>query len=260
MTEALTADEPGDASICRAPDCAATKLCNAHVIPRGFARVLSKPGGHNRTVTANGSRPAKQPLGPFDSKILCADCDGKLGRYDDYAIGFCKALPMTNTATTGSIFRHDAFDGNLFALAILAIFWRASISKRAEWGHISLGPHEERAGQTLFATRDLSSFPEFEVTLLRYASSNHDARRFIFPPLSIRSGGVNAYSLGVGGFLVITKFDQRPFDPALGDFVINRATSLKAPHLRFEESAEYAHFREAGAAERRRRGGPRSRS
>lgn len=194
-------------AICRAPGCNATSLCRAHIVPAGFGRTLSGPGGHNRVVRSTGSKPAKQPLGEFDNDILCSRCDARLGVLDEYPIRLCATLPQTGTGRVGEVFRHSPFDGSRFALGILAILWRASISARSQFQDVRLGPYEDRAAAVLLSGSPMSELPEYEVVLLRYASSEHDARRFVFSPHRIRSGVLNAFTMGLGGFQVYAKVD-----------------------------------------------------
>jgi hypothetical protein len=240
--------------VCQAPTCTATDLCRAHIVPQGFARALSGPGGHNRAVRADGSKPANQPNGPFDTAILCAPCDRRLGTYDEYAIAFCAGLQPGRSEPTGRLFIHDTFDGERFARAMLAILWRASISQRNEWAGIALGPHEDRAADLLFCNTPMAGQHLFEFALLRYASVELDTRKFVFLPIRIRSGAINMYALGVGGFLVLAKVDQRPFHAPMQRFVINGARRLESAYLRFEETGEFALFRDAAAQERLRQG------
>lgn len=237
---------------CRAPRCTETKLCRAHVVPAGFARTLSNSGGHNRAIRETGSKPATQPHGEFDTELLCGPCDERLGQLDQYAIQFCASLPQTGHARTGQVYRHAPFDGDTFARAMLATLWRASTSARSQFAGISLGPYADRVASVLFDDAPLTSVPEVDIVLLRYASDEHDARRFLFMPLRIRSGPLNAFTLGLGGFLVWAKFDQRPTDPIFAPFVINAATELFALTMRFEETAEYAYFRQAASVDRAR--------
>jgi hypothetical protein len=250
------AERSAEQRSCLAPGCTSTKLCRAHIFPRGIARTLSRPGGHNRAIRPDGSKPANQPLGAFDTEILCADCDGRLGQFDEYAVRFCTALPTTPAARTGSLFRKAEFDGSRFALAMLAILWRASVSAREEWRDTSLGPYQDRAADALFSEQGLVNIPGFQIVLMRYASSELDARKFIFHPIRIRSGPLNVYVMGVGGFQVLAKFDQRPFNTRLQPYVINGAMHLIVPHVTLEETAEFGLFADAAKAERRRQSAP----
>lgn len=240
---------------CQAPGCTETVLCEAHIIPRGFARTLSGPGGRNLAIKSSGAQAARQQHGEYDTGILCAACDAKLGMLDDYATSLCASLPSTPDARTGQIFEHSPFDGARFASAMLAIFWRASISRREQFRGIDIGPYRDRAAQILFADAPLSSLPEFELVLYRYASSHVDARKFIFMPLWIRAGQLNAYTVGLGGFLVWAKFDQRRVDRLIAPQVINAATSLRAHIIRFSETTEFDYFKKVAHVERRRTAG-----
>lgn len=238
---------------CHAPGCTATVLCRAHIVPQGFARTLSEPGGHNRAVRATGSKPANQPNGQFDPAILCGPCDGRLGLFDAYAIDFCDALPRSVNERTGSPLQREPFDGTHFAKAMLAILWRASISARVEWSDISFGPYEGQAADILFGDNSLADQDIFEIVLLRYASRHLDTRKFIFHPIHIRSGPLNMYAMGVGGFLVLTKVDQRSFHTPMRPYLIAGASRLETVHIRFEETGEFDFFRRAAAEERKRK-------
>jgi hypothetical protein len=235
---------------CRAPGCDEAELCRAHIVPAGFARTLSAPGGRNRAIRSTGSKAAKQPHGEFDNAILCRRCDALLGRYDDYAVRFCASLPITRGAATGEIYRRAPFDGNLFTRAMLAILWRASLSDRDQFKDVSLGPYHDPIGAILFDDAPLTDCPELALVLYRYASDDHDARKFVFMPLRIRSGALNAFTIGLGGFLVWAKVDKRPVDSLLAPYVVNAAPELRAPIVRFEETAEYAFFRQIARRDR----------
>jgi hypothetical protein len=236
---------------CQAPGCTTTTLCDARIVPAGFARTLSQPGGYNRAIRATGSKRAKQPHGEFDPAILCKDCDQVLGRFDEYAIGFCAALPQT-LHRQSNIFSFAPFDGPQFARAILTILWRASISARDQFRDIDIGSYRDGAARILFEEAPLSSLPGFEVVLFRYASPDHDARKFVFMPLRIRSGDINAVTMGVGGFLAWAKLDQRRIDPQLAPYVINSAIKLRAPIIPFEDTAEYRYFQNVARLDRPR--------
>lgn len=243
---------------CQAPRCAETVLCNAHIIPAGFARTLSKHGGFNLALSAAGSKRAKHQHGYFDPTILCAGHDGHLGRFDEAAIAFCANLPMTPTARTGTLFRGDVFDGEAFATFALAVIWRASISRRPEWAAINLGRYEDIVANILFSEASLHDHAELEVVLLRYASSRDDTRRYTVNPLSIRSGALNVFTFSAGGFLLYVKVDQRPIDMNLRPFVINRMETLVCPIIQFEDSADFKYFRGVHAVDRTRGSRPAS--
>lgn len=136
---------------------------------------------------------------------------------------------------------------------MLAILWRASISRRPEWEDITLGPQEALAAEVLFGAAGLADAASIEIALTRYASSDHDARKFIFNPVRIRSGELNVIVFGVGGFQVLAKVDKRPFHRLLRPYIINGATTLTTIHMPLEQTAEFQFMMDAASTERRRR-------
>ena len=82
---------------------------------------------------------AKPELGEYDRDILCRDCDNKLGVFDDYAIDVCRAFKKKHTRD-GKLFAILNVDDDKLAKFILAVLWRASISKRESFFGIRLGP------------------------------------------------------------------------------------------------------------------------
>jgi hypothetical protein len=74
---------------CHCQNCTSTKLVNAHIIAKGFGRLI-RGDGPNIKIAPDNVGTAKQQLGEFDPGILCADCDGILGRFDDYVMELCQ--------------------------------------------------------------------------------------------------------------------------------------------------------------------------
>src|SRR4030095_13891227 len=85
--------------------------------------------------------PARQQLGEFDSSILCAECDGILGRFDDYVIELCQKFEQLHTKHQPDAFELPQADRELFAKFVLSVLWRASISKRPSVAVVKLGPY-----------------------------------------------------------------------------------------------------------------------
>lgn len=227
-------------------------MCEAHIIPRGFARTLSKPGAHNRAVTASGSRRARQPHGDYDPSILCAACDGKLGAYDRAAVEICRAIPANRVGSAGQIIRLSPFDGRMFALAILAVLWRASLSARPTWAEVALGPYEDRAAEVLLGGGDLSALPEYKVVLGRYYSARFDTTGFISYPVRFRNRSFSAYGLSLGGFQVVAKLDRRPMPAIMRPFVINDAAGLQAYLMQLEMTPEFKWMSDVAQREQHR--------
>lgn len=104
---------------------------------------------------------ARPELGEYYRDILCRDCDNKLGVFDDYAIDVCRAFKKKHTRD-GKLFAILNVDGDKLAKFILAVLWRASISKRESFFGIRLGPYEPQARDVLFGAAPLSSLRAFQ--------------------------------------------------------------------------------------------------
>ena len=156
---------------------------------------------------------AKPELGEYDRDIICRDCDNKLGVFDDYAIDVCRAFKKKHTRD-GKLFAILNIDDDKLAKFILAVLWRASISKRESFFGIRLGPYEPQARDVLFGAAPLSSLRAFQVIAQRYENEKISVESIASYPVRHGKGAWNVYSLSVGGFGFIAKLDNRPF---LGD-------------------------------------------
>ena len=62
------------------------KLIAAHIIPRGFYPSPTEEGTPRLVTNTEGTWPKKSPTGVYDEEILCAECDGYLGTFDQHAL------------------------------------------------------------------------------------------------------------------------------------------------------------------------------
>ena len=107
---------------------------------RAFARYLGEGGGPNVLMSMSRVRQAKPQLGEYDSQILCASCDGKLGVFDGYAVEVFRSFQSEHrVVAAGTEYEFAPFDGDKFAKALLAILWRGSITKSESFRLIDLG-------------------------------------------------------------------------------------------------------------------------
>jgi hypothetical protein len=231
--------------------CIETKLCNAHIIPAGFARFVRNESSHNLELNAEGSRRSRHQLGIFDSNILCADCDRALGVYDEYALQICKNFNGPKLKTQESLFALPDTRGEIFAKFVLSVLWRASISKRPEYSAVALGKYEEIACRILFGENRLSDMPAFQLMLRRYFSSHIDCTRFYSLPIRMRNAGWNGYGFGLAGFQIIAKIDSRPFPSAWRPYIINENNVLRGMFVELEKTGEFEMLANSAVAELR---------
>ena len=199
-----------DSMVCQGLNCTSTKLINAHIIAKGFGRLM-RGSGPNIRISPENVGTARQQLGEFDPGILCADCDGLLGRFDDYVVELCQKFEQLHTR------RPEAFelphaDRELFGKFVLSVLWRASISKRPSVAVVRLGPYESKFRDVIFSSRSIDELPEAEIILQRYTvrGGADPVGMYFYPTRFKMAGDLNFYNFAVGGFRIRTKVDNRP--------------------------------------------------
>ena len=99
-----------------------------------------------------------------------ANCDNKLGVFDEYALHVCRSFKKTHKRV-GDIFEMRDVDGDMLAKFVLAVLWRASISRRRNFSGIALGPYQSKARDVLFGATPLNSLHAFQLLAERYVSN-----------------------------------------------------------------------------------------
>ena len=218
--------------------CLQTKLCEAHIVPKAFARDVRGDHQMMSITSDSGIRTAKTPDGVFDKHILCAACDRALGIYDQYGVEFCRAFEVSAVRKNGG-WEVDDVDSDRLLKFYLSVLWRSSISSRPECLAVKLGPYENAARDVLFGERPLSSLYPFEISLTRIKTTI--ARidgLFDFPARLQNPWGFNGYAFLLGGFYTIAKVDRRPLTGALKHFTIT-GPSVCGTFQRFEHTPQY---------------------
>lgn len=224
--------------ICHGLNCTSTKLINAHIIAKGFGRLL-RGSGQNVRITPANMGTAKQQLGEFDSDILCADCDGVLGRLDDYAIELCQKFERLHIKSQPEVFELPQSDRELFGKFALSVLWRASISRRPSVADVNLGPYELKIRDAIFTSQSIDDLPEAEIILQRYTVlGNVDPAGQYFYPTRFKMAGLNFYNFAVGGFRIRTKVDSRPLPNEWRPFSLSSGRFL-GTFILLEETSEF---------------------
>jgi hypothetical protein len=224
--------------ICYGLNCTSTKLVNAHIIAKGFGRLL-RGSGSNVSITPSNVGTAKQQLGEFDSEILCADCDGILGRFDDYAMELCQKFEQLHTKPQPEVFELPHSDRELFGKFALSVLWRASISRRPSVAEVRLGPYEMKLRDVIFSSQSIDELPEAEIILQRYTvQGNVDPAGHYFYPTRFKMADLNFYNFAVAGFRIRTKVDSRPLPTELRPFSLSSGRFIGTFAL-LEETSEF---------------------
>jgi len=216
------------------------KLIKAHIVPQSLYELMREEGAPITIYpTAEGDFPKRAPAGIYDSAILCAVCDGRIGRWDDAA----QRLLLASLDIYGKpeeIFRRGLFEITDFDYASLKLFfvsllWRAHLTRHEFFEKVSLGSWAEVARDMIFSERPGSS-EEFSVILARY---DHPLAVAMQNPQRIRFYGLNFYRFRLGQFIALIKVDSREVMPDISGFCITQGQPIVVRVVDFIESEEF---------------------
>jgi len=119
-----------------------TDLRNSHIIPEFLYEELYD-AGHSLVAltTAQPNLPQRRHKGIYQERFLCADCEGQIGRHEDYVAKAFKS--KVSVVPTPDAIRFTGFDYRHMKLFQMSILWRASASTRDEFHGVALGPRQE---------------------------------------------------------------------------------------------------------------------
>lgn len=117
------------------------KLIKAHVIPKVFYPL----SGSTKILSAEPSMfPRKAPIGVYDEGLLCAECDGALGIYDQaFAEQLLKQSGEVVPSTEGGIKIYRVKSADIIRKFALSVAWRAHHSSHEMFRSVNLGPYAD---------------------------------------------------------------------------------------------------------------------
>jgi hypothetical protein len=223
--------------ICRGYECNSSDLINAHIVPRGFARDIKRQGSYNLKITLDTVHQTQH--GVYDPDILCSDCDGKLGKLDDHALEVCRRFPREHEIHRDGLFEMSNVAGDQFAMFVLSVLWRASITSRFEFRSVSLGPYETEACGVIFGAKPLHAMTAYELLLARYETvGRFNPEGNYTSPARLKIEGTNGWAFALHGFRIMAKLDRRPLPPTLRPAVVNGSTKLIGVFVSYHSTPE----------------------
>jgi hypothetical protein len=191
------------------------KLIKAHVIPESFWDTKNEGKGPLALVFADRpERVIPSYIGPYDSNILCEECDNTLGLLDQHAAE--KLLTQRAQPYLGSskIHYYPMADSWLLTKFMLSVAWRASVSKTEFFSEVNLGPFENafldivknqnaKAGVSLCVLTEVENEPP------------------TISPQHTRLGDVRVLLLSAARFQIYIKTDSRPWPSEYSQLAID---------------------------------------
>jgi hypothetical protein len=226
------------------------KLVKAHIIPEAFFRAIG--GGRDVPLLISNTSgqlfPKRQPVGVYDSGILCDACERKFDRVDAYGI---KVLLQSFPETLAPLlrmgrlvgFKCSDVDQDLLKRFFIATLWRASVSTHLFYSRVALGPRYERLAKQSVLSEPLTD--DFGVILSRwqYDAEHKSLVTGLMDPFRERWGDENAYRFYFGEFVAYVKVDRRPFPPDLKLFALTAGPEVLVASRDFAKSKDFAAMR-----------------
>jgi hypothetical protein len=191
--------------------CAAPETCEAHIIPKAFAREIVDSNNHVLQLGETGSRKAKRQLGLADKNILCSGCDGIIGDADKYAIEFARRFLIPTGARDYSVVPLPELDCDKIRKFAVSVVWKASISTLPSFADIGLGPYELMAQSLIFDGKNIDEYAQLHVQINALHLPKGDASSFITYPIRVRNENGPYFIFVAGGFQFLVRFGNRPF-------------------------------------------------
>lgn len=189
-------------------NCGSDNLIKAHLIPRAFCVEVQTGKSHASSVTEEGSFKVTQS-GMWDRNILCGECDGKLGTYEQYAHRIAQEIRQTGSDASWKT-KLVVDTDNVKVLRFCAgILYKYSLTTKAN-GQINLGRYQDVLRSFIFdQNNDVpTEIDAFVVRPLKYAD---DRGLFAYrAPTMDRKYGINLYRMMMGGLIFFVQLDKRP--------------------------------------------------
>jgi hypothetical protein len=215
---------------------------------------LKRTPGEMITVAKDPHVPNRRSqTGEYDTTILCAECDNTFSPWDDYACDLLlRPIPVSGVVTGPSgqrfylLSEWSYVDLKLFFLSVL---WRMSVSHRPAFAKVNLGPYEA-AIRTMLKAKNPGSADDFAIFAYRY--EDYVGQNSMIETRPERINGVRVYSMGLPGYIVTIKVDQKPIPIVKGPLVLSPDQPLAIGLRNATAAPEARHFRKIAQGQTQR--------
>lgn len=221
-------------------------LINAHLIPKWAYKHIAKVDNKYDLILVEKGKQKRAPIGTYDQNILCKECDNFIGEYDDYAKKVILDKELKKVKEAFYIIKD--VDIERFAIFLLSVAWRESISTKDESGRVKIGPYEDKIRNILIDRRSKNnklSISDYSFVLGKFKVGKLPdlvVNKNIQIPHSQKIQGVNVFVLYLpGAYKIYLKLDQRQFPSELERLF--RAYSDSLPVLSLKEYSESDEFK-----------------
>lgn len=216
------------------------KPIKSHIIPASFFEVHNQKYPPLIMGNKSGSFPKISRQGVYDQEIVIQEGEDILKRLDQY--GYETLVKnkkdfepiVLNSEVLG--FKLVDYDYARLKLFVLSILWRASVSKKAEFSKVSLGPHEEIFRKMILDHQPCD--PEvYSVQFFIFDEKIFELGSALFPAKE-KIEEINYYRVYLREFIALVKVDRRKSLKCFSPFIIRPNSALPIVKYNYKGSSE----------------------
>lgn len=195
----------------------------------------------NRLAEWKGvGRPTKiVQSGTYEGGILCKDCDNKIiGQYETYAKSVLyDGKHSIKTKNCPGFMQIKGLNYKKFKLFLLSLLWRTSISSKAPFKEVDLGPYEEKLRRMILEGNPgyKNSYP---CIIVSYRNIRKIPYKMLIKPRKTRIDNIITYIFTIAGFFYFFKIIESESNEWILDKVIDRKGQLKILHTPKDKGAK----------------------
>ncbi len=137
------------------------QLCKSHIQPRWLYR---ERGTNFKLIASDAIFEKSAPIGPYEH-LLCLECEGLMGKYDDYSATFFKGSrwwPRDERTNWRVIFQYDY---SLLKLFMLSMLWRAGVAQTDYFANVVLSEPVLDDLHSMIEKRDAGNEQDYSVMI-----------------------------------------------------------------------------------------------
>ncbi len=127
------------------------QLCYSHVIPEFMYLEMYDEKHRALKVESDPGTRERFPQKGEREFLFCDDCEGRLGKFENYASPIVKSLLALEVEEDDGTYIVRDINYQSFKLFQMSLLWRASVASIDMFGNIALGSHEERLRKMLLS-------------------------------------------------------------------------------------------------------------
>lgn len=205
------------------------KLVKAHIIPKSFFKAINKTSVPSKLITNNPNIPPKKsPIGIYDPKLVCTNCEDKFKKPDDYAYNFftkkviCSSNKIFDNNELLGFFVTD-INYELLKLFFISLLWRASTTTNKYYGNVKASVFHDDLKYHINSNSP-GTRHDFSVIIWKYDSDPELIA--MVNPWEERFFGVRCYNFILYGFHCIVKAASHNLPSAVYDQLLSPENDL----------------------------------